>query len=75
MIRPRTLTMMVYTNGTTSIFHVLRGSLSKAGKSFNAAKAEHVATHEHRGRFDSSHYRQWTAAAATLDAPPVPWQA
>ena len=69
----RTCTIMIYTNGTRSIYDVMRGPISKNGKIFYAHKAEIVGQYEVIGK--APDYRAMTAAYATDTAPAVYWQA
>jgi len=68
----RTCTGMIYTDGKTATYAVMRGPM--AGRAFNARAAEIVARYE-LGPGETADYRAMTAAHATLDAPAVYWQA
>jgi hypothetical protein len=68
----RICTVMYYTNGTVSRYHVLRGKMNRGGKSFNSHTARIVASYEITGTPD---YRAMTARHATPQVTAVYWQA
>ena len=69
----RTCTVMVQTDGTTSIYAVMCGPMTRGGRSFNSHKAEIVGRYEVKG--GTPDYRAMTALHVTPQAPAVSWQA
>ena len=67
----RTCTTMIYTNGATSRYAVLRGKMK--GRAFDAHTAETVAVYELTDELPN--YSEMTARHATKQAPAVRWQA
>lgn len=68
----RTCTIMRYTNGTRTIYDVMRGKMR--GRYFQAHSAEVVGHFEVVGGKPAD-YLAMTAAYATVEAPAVYWQA
>jgi hypothetical protein len=62
---------MIYTDGTTSRYAVMRGRMK--GRSFDGHSADIVAVYTLVG--SQPDYRAMTAKHATKDAPAVRWQA
>jgi hypothetical protein len=66
----RTCTVMIYTDGTTSRYAVMRGPMR--GKTFDSNAATKVAVYELTGA--KPDYVAMTARHVTPHAPAVPWQ-
>lgn len=69
----RTCTVMVYADGQRSVYHVMRGPVSKYGDTFYAHEAETIATYTIPAN-ERPDYADMTARYATPDAPAVKWQ-
>lgn len=72
----RTCTVMVMTDGTRSVYSVMRGKMK--GRYFDAHSAETLANYEieatGKAHVVGQNEMTMTARHATDDAPPVPWQ-